>query len=439
MTGLDHEHAIAGRKGVDERGFPCAGPRGGIDHHLALRGLEHPLHPGEHLLAERGRTPARDGRWSGNRSRAARDRGRSSVRDLEEMAAGASGHWVILTTAPMNALDAGQFCQRKSFFLGGPLAQGGRRRGDVRRSEPRALLDRRLDLPGRADRRRCAAQRRSRARSDGDCGRARRAILPRGAGSSQCGQAVGAALVIDHTKYLNKILEIGKSHAVVQPGVVLDHLNAALRKHGLWFPVDVSTSAQATLGGMAGNNSCGSRSIEYGNMVHNVLAIDAVTATGARWRFADMGTASGPADYLQFVQKLKALYEREKAEIETRFPKSCESRRLQPRSPRPPHANAAHLLVGSEGTLAYPSGSTSSSRRCPRSAARRMPLPEVLHRDGAHAAHRQARAHGGRARRPHDDRPRAREPRSRRRSTLSSRATRTRSCSSSSPTSASAG
>ena len=68
--------------------------------------------------------------------------------------------------------------------------------------------------------------------------------------------------------------------AVVQPGVVLDALNAQLRPHGLWFPVDVSTSAQATLGGMAGNNSCGSRSIAYGNMVHNVLAIDAVTGRG---------------------------------------------------------------------------------------------------------------------------------------------------------------
>ena len=68
--------------------------------------------------------------------------------------------------------------------------------------------------------------------------------------------------------------------AVVQPGVVLDALNAQLRAHGLWFPVDVSTSAQATLGGMAGNNSCGSRSIAYGNMVHNVLAIDAVTVSG---------------------------------------------------------------------------------------------------------------------------------------------------------------
>ena len=69
---------------------------------------------------------------------------------------------------------------------------------------------------------------------------------------------------------------------MVQPGVVLDQLNAQLRPHGLWFPVDVSTSAQATLGGMAGNNSCGSRSIAYGNMVHNVLAIDAVTSDGRR-------------------------------------------------------------------------------------------------------------------------------------------------------------
>ncbi|HEV2431008.1 MAG TPA: FAD-linked oxidase C-terminal domain-containing protein [Burkholderiales bacterium] len=179
-------------------------------------------------------------------------------------------------------------------------------------------------------------------------------ILPRGAGSSQCGQAVGAALVIDHTKYLNKILEIGESHAVVQPGVVLDHLNAALRKHGLWFPVDVSTSAQATLGGMAGNNSCGSRSIEYGNMVHNVLAIEAVTATGCRWRFADLSNPTGPEDYLQFIERLKALYEREKAEIELRFPKVL--RKVAGYNfdhLGPPHANAAHLLVGSEGTLAY--------------------------------------------------------------------------------------
>src|SRR5687768_5085212 len=177
-------------------------------------------------------------------------------------------------------------------------------------------------------------------------------ILPRGAGSSQCGQAVGAALMIDHAKYLNRILEIGKDRAVVQPGVVLDQLNAELRKHGVWFPVDVSTSAQATLGGMAGNNSCGSRSIAYGNMVHNVLAIDAVTAEGKRWRFGPLHEANG--EYGDFVSRLRSLYEREKAEIEARFPKvlrKVAGYNLDHLGP--PHANAAHLLVGSEGTLAY--------------------------------------------------------------------------------------
>src|SRR6266852_7204746 len=86
-------------------------------------------------------------------------------------------------------------------------------------------------------------------------------ILARGAGSSQCGQAVGEALIIDHSKHLNQIIEVDGARAVVQPGVVLDQLNAALRPKGWWFPVDVSTSAQASMGGMAGNNSCGSRSI----------------------------------------------------------------------------------------------------------------------------------------------------------------------------------
>jgi FAD/FMN-containing dehydrogenase/Fe-S oxidoreductase len=181
-------------------------------------------------------------------------------------------------------------------------------------------------------------------------------ILPRGAGSSQCGQAVGEALIIDHTKYLKAILEINPElgTALVQPGVVLDALNAALRPKGLWFPVDVSTSAQATLGGMAGNNSCGSRSIAYGNMVHNVLAIEAVTASGDCWRFGPLDQTPVSGGYAAFVQKLRQLYEREKAEIEARFPKllrKVAGYNLDHLGP--PHANAAHLLVGSEGTLAY--------------------------------------------------------------------------------------
>ena len=181
-------------------------------------------------------------------------------------------------------------------------------------------------------------------------------ILPRGAGSSQCGQAVGLALVIDHTKYLHQLiaLDVENKTVLVQPGMVLDTLNAKLRAHDLWFPVDVSTSAQATIGGMAGNNSCGSRSIAYGNMVHNVLAIDAVTSEGKRWHFGSMENPSGAPGYVEFVSRLKNLYEREKDEIEARFPKvlrKVAGYNLDHLGP--PHANAAHLLVGSEGTLAF--------------------------------------------------------------------------------------
>ena len=181
-------------------------------------------------------------------------------------------------------------------------------------------------------------------------------VLPRGAGSSQCGQTVGAALIIDNSKYLNKVLEVDAAArtALVQPGLVLDHLNAQLKAHKLWYPVDVSTSAQATLGGMAGNNSCGSRSIAYGNMVHNVLAIDAMLATGERYRFGRMDDRSGPSGYVALLDQLAALFERDKDEIEARFPKvqrKVAGYNLDHLGP--PHANAAHLLVGSEGTLAY--------------------------------------------------------------------------------------
>jgi len=185
-------------------------------------------------------------------------------------------------------------------------------------------------------------------------------ILPRGAGTSQCGQTVGAALIIDNSKHLQQVvsLDVANRVAVVQPGIVLDHLNALLRPHGLWFPVDVSTSAQATIGGMTGNNSCGSRSIAYGNMVHNVLAIDAMLATGERFRFGpiaeDPASATWPADYRDLADFLRSIYEREKDEIAVRFPKVL--RRVAGYNLDhlgPPHANAAHLLVGSEGTLAY--------------------------------------------------------------------------------------
>jgi FAD/FMN-containing dehydrogenase len=192
------------------------------------------------------------------------------------------------------------------------------------------------------------------------CRELRVPVLPRGAGSSQCGQTVGAALVIDHSKCLNRIVSLDKEAmtVTVEPGVVLDQLNAWLAPHGLWFPVDVSTSAQATLGGMAGNNSCGSRSIAYGNMVHNVHAIDALLSDGTHARFgpeSEMHSAGPPLRRL--LDKLRAIGAREHDEIERRVP--TQLRRVggynvdvfHPQSARPYTAdgsvNFAHLLVGS--------------------------------------------------------------------------------------------
>ena len=191
-------------------------------------------------------------------------------------------------------------------------------------------------------------------------------ILPRGAGSSQCGQTVGAALVIDGSKHLREVVAFDRDAmtVTVEPGIVLDALNAWLKPHGLWFPVDVSTSAQATLGGMAGNNSCGSRSIAYGNMVHNVLAADVLLADGTEgWLGPEARMHASPPRIGALIDALRAVGRRERDEIGRRYPKVL--RRVggynldvfNPQSERPYTAddsvNFAHLLVGSEGTLAW--------------------------------------------------------------------------------------
>jgi len=188
-------------------------------------------------------------------------------------------------------------------------------------------------------------------------------VLPRGGGTSQCGQTTGAALVIDNTKYFRNVLDLNlaKGYVEVEPGIVLDHLNGSLKQHGLWYPVDVSTAGQATIGGMAGNNSCGSRSIAYGNMVHNVLGIDAWLADGRIANFSDYASSTGAAKQLgDFVKNLATTLQ---PEIEARFPKVL--RRVagynldifHPQSELPytqdGSVNLAHLLVGSEGTLGY--------------------------------------------------------------------------------------
>jgi FAD/FMN-containing dehydrogenase/Fe-S oxidoreductase len=201
-------------------------------------------------------------------------------------------------------------------------------------------------------------------------------IVPRGGGTSQCGQTTGAGLVIDHSKYVRNVLHIDTEQrtAVVEPGLVLDHLNAQLKSKGLWFPVDVSTSAQATLGGMAGNNSCGSRSIAYGNMVHNVLGATARMSDGTVMQLGRFDQSTGPAKAMgEFVQQLAKQLQ---PEIDTHWPKVL--RRVAGynldifcnQNERPyttdGSVNLAHLLVGSEGTLAMTQSLTLQLAELPR-------------------------------------------------------------------------
>src|SRR6195952_4466859 len=182
-----------------------------------------------------------------------------------------------------------------------------------------------------------------------------RIVTPRGGGTSQCGQTVNDDIVIDFSKYLNRMLslDVANRSCVVEPGIVLDDLNRQLKEHGLWFPVDVSTASRATIGGMAGNNSCGGRSLRYGTMRDNTLSMDAALADGTLLHF---GEVSRDDSGLDLFRDMLALGEREAAEIADKFPKvqrRVGGYNLDALVPRNVPNNMAHLLVGSEGTLAF--------------------------------------------------------------------------------------
>ncbi len=183
------------------------------------------------------------------------------------------------------------------------------------------------------------------------------AVTPRGGGTSQAGQTINDAVIIDCSPHLNRIIEVDAAarRCVVEPGIVLDELNRALKPSGLWFPVDISTASRATIGGMAANNSCGARSLRYGNTRENVLSIAATLADGASAHF-------GPVDDRRtnvpqaLLRDLFAFAAREAAEIERRFPKvqrRVGGYNLDAIVPGRNDINLAHLLVGSEGTLAF--------------------------------------------------------------------------------------
>ncbi|WP_342741601.1 FAD-binding and (Fe-S)-binding domain-containing protein [Rubrimonas cliftonensis] len=187
-------------------------------------------------------------------------------------------------------------------------------------------------------------------------------LTGRGGGTSQAGQTVAPGVVIDFSTHLNGLrhLDVEGRRAVVEPGLVLDELNRMLKPHGLWFPVDVSTASRATIGGMTANNSCGSRSLRYGRMRENVIAVEALLADGARARFGEIDArkslemgANDPVSTL--FRDMLALGAREAEEIAARFPRvqrRVGGYNIDALTPNGPTNNLAHLLVGSEGTLA---------------------------------------------------------------------------------------
>jgi FAD/FMN-containing dehydrogenase/Fe-S oxidoreductase len=201
-------------------------------------------------------------------------------------------------------------------------------------------------------------------------------VIPRGGGTSLAGQVVGPGIVVDISKYMNKILELNvdERYVIVEPGVVLAELNLALEQHGLQFGPETSTANRCVIGGMLGNNSCGLHSLIYGSVREHVPEVDAILADGTETTFKSLTKA-------EFQQKLsgntnqleKAIYQNifdilsspeNQKEIREKFPDPKLTRRnmgyaidalldseMFTEGGEP--FNFCKLLAGSEGTLAF--------------------------------------------------------------------------------------
>jgi FAD/FMN-containing dehydrogenase/Fe-S oxidoreductase len=194
------------------------------------------------------------------------------------------------------------------------------------------------------------------------CARHKCPLTMRGGGTSQAGQAIGHGLVADTSKYLNRILELNvpERWVRVEPGIVLDELNAELKPHGLRFAPDISTASRATIGGMMANNSSGARSVLYGKTIDHVLEQEVVFSDGSIAQFGPLdadgldAACEGSTRSAECYRTVRRLASEHSLEIERRFPKVL--RRVGgynldefARADRP--FNMAKLMVGSEGTL----------------------------------------------------------------------------------------
>ena len=185
-------------------------------------------------------------------------------------------------------------------------------------------------------------------------------LLPRGGGTSLCGQSCNVAVIVDFSKYLNKIVELNpqEKYAWVQPGCVLDHLRNAANEHNLTFGPDPSTHEYCNLGGMIGNNSCGVHSVMAGRTVDNVIELDILTYDGERMRVSETSEAelqqivSSGGRRGEIYSRLRDLRNQYAELINARYPKI--PRRVSGYSLDellPDRGfNVAKALVGAEGT-----------------------------------------------------------------------------------------
>jgi FAD/FMN-containing dehydrogenase/Fe-S oxidoreductase len=201
-------------------------------------------------------------------------------------------------------------------------------------------------------------------------------VIPRTAGTSLAGQVVGAGIIVDVSKHFNSIVEINQSEgwAIVQPGIVRDDLNHHLKQFGFFFAPETSTANRAMIGGMIGNNSCGSNSVVYGSTREHLLEVEAILADGSKVLFSEKSEAEISQRISSDDKTLEGkIYKHisrilsdphNVEEIEKQFPKASIERRntgyaidvlarMAPFTKSGKAFNFSALIAGSEGTLAF--------------------------------------------------------------------------------------